>query len=576
MPKKGGVFAFEGPDGVGKTTLISAVEQILARARDDIIVLSFPGSTPGTLGAHVYEIHHSPRQHSIRNLVPDALQVLHVAAHIDTIESVIRPHIEGGGVALLDRYWWSTWVYGRLNGVPARALTRMISLEKMYWRDLEPHAIFLVTRPSSEISPIDRALFIQRTQEYQVLASRESLRSRVIHLENFDEPCKVGAVAGEVIRQFLSSTDPSRLGGHIGPPKTATPGGPQIPLSYDHSDCQPPPSMNDGSRALIWAKPTLPKPTSVFDTYWRFAAERQEIFFRRFHGVPMPWTEDPILRRYKFTNAYRASDRVSQYLIRNVIYAGDQNPRELFFRIVLFKLFNRIGTWARVVELVGNPCIREFEISRYDQALTTISQSGEPVYSGAYIMPSGGADWREARKHRMHLKLIEYLLSQDLPDRVAAARTMQEAFELLKNVPTFGDFLAYQYVTDLNYSTALDFSESDFVMPGPGARDGIRKCFSSLGSLTEADIIRFVCEHQEHEFRVRGITFKSLWGRPLQLIDCQNLFCELDKYAREYHPDVRGKSGRTRIKQQFRPTEGALPYWYPPKWGLNDRISAGS
>ena len=69
----------------------------------------------------------------------------------------------------------------------------------------------------------------------------------------------------------------------------------------------------------------------------------------------MPWTEDPILRRYKFTNAYRASDRVSQYLIRNVIYAGDQNPRELFLRILIFKLFNRIETWERLVAAVGRP-----------------------------------------------------------------------------------------------------------------------------------------------------------------------------------------------------------------------------
>ena len=75
------------------------------------------------------------------------------------------------------------------------------------------------------------------------------------------------------------------------------------------------------------------RPTEVYDTYWRFAYERQEIFFRRNEGLPPPWTEDPIFMRYKFTNAYRASDRVSQYLIKHVIYRGDQSPEELFFRI---------------------------------------------------------------------------------------------------------------------------------------------------------------------------------------------------------------------------------------------------
>src|SRR5262245_7513549 len=80
------------------------------------------------------------------------------------------------------------------------------------------------------------------------------------------------------------------------------------------------------------------EPTAVYDAYWRFAAERQEIFFARATGRPAPWTEDEILAQYKFTNAYRASDRVSQYLIRNVIYRPDLpvTAEETFFRVLLF------------------------------------------------------------------------------------------------------------------------------------------------------------------------------------------------------------------------------------------------
>ena len=87
------------------------------------------------------------------------------------------------------------------------------------------------------------------------------------------------------------------------------------------------------------------KPTVVFTTYWQFAAKRQELFFRRLRNPAPPWTSDPVLKEYKFTNAYRAADRVSQFLIRHVIYAGDPAPEEVFFRILLFKLFNRIDTW---------------------------------------------------------------------------------------------------------------------------------------------------------------------------------------------------------------------------------------
>jgi hypothetical protein len=135
-----------------------------------------------------------------------------------------------------------------------------------------------------------------------------------------------------------------------------------------------------------------------------------------------------------------------------------------------------------------------------------------------------------------------------------------------------GNFLAYQFITDLNYSQLTDYSEMEFVVPGPGARDGIRKCFGSLREFSEADIIRLVAEAQEIEFERLELRFRSLWGRPLQLIDCQSLFCEIDKYARVAHPEFAGHSGRTRIKQTFHPKRCPIDYQYPPKWGLNEKI----
>jgi len=75
----------------------------------------------------------------------------------------------------------------------------------------------------------------------------------------------------------------------------------------------------------------------------------------------------------------------------------------------------------------------------------------------------------------------------------------------------------------------------DFVVPGPGAKDGIRKCFRDTGHLTEADIIRLMADVHEEQFARLGLRFRSLWGRRLQLIDCQNLFCEVSKYARCVH-----------------------------------------
>ncbi|MDF5717374.1 MAG: putative DNA base hypermodification protein [Rhizonema sp. NSF051] len=97
-------------------------------------------------------------------------------------------------------------------------------------------------------------------------------------------------------------------------------------------------------------------------------------------------------------------------------------------------------------------------------------------------------------------------------------------------------------------------------MPGPGALDGIRKCFLELGSLKEAEIIQFMADNQEAEFERLGLNFQSLWGRRLQLIDCQNLFCEVDKYARIKHPEISGISGRNRIKQKYSSSVNPISY----------------
>lgn len=318
------------------------------------------------------------------------------------------------------------------------------------------------------------------------------------------------------------------------------------------------------------------KISPVYDTYWKFAVERQNVFMRRLSNESSPWTKDPILLAHKFTNAYRASDRVSQYLIRNVIYRDDlpRGIEEIFFRIMLFKLFNKIETWELLEKEFGVILYKDYKFKLYDKILSRAKSSGARIYSAAYIMPPGGSAFGCELKHQNHLRLIEYMMSANVPQKISDAGKMQSAFSLLRDCPTLGDFLAYQFVTDINYSEITNFSEMDFVVPGPGAKDGIRKCFLDSAGLNEAELIRFMVDNQEDEFERLNLDFKSLWGRRLQLIDCQNLFCEVDKYARVAHPDISGISGRTRIKQKFSPTgKPAIP-WYPPKWGINEAIAS--
>jgi hypothetical protein len=187
-------------------------------------------------------------------------------------------------------------------------------------------------------------------------------------------------------------------------------------------------------------------------------------------------------------------------------------------------------------------------------------------------MASGSTVFGYKKKHSNHLRIIEKMMKENVPNKVVDSKSMQSVFELLRSYPTIGDFLAYQYAIDVNYSKLTNFSEMSFVVPGPGAFDGIRKCFADLGGLTEIEIIKLMAEKQSEEFKRFGIDFKDLWGRPMQLIDCQNVFCEIGKYARVKFPDVKGESGRVRIKQTYKPKDDGIQFWYPPKWGINEKV----
>jgi thymidylate kinase len=547
----GALVVFEGPDGTGKTSLAAWTKSHLETLNTHCDLHSFPGRNEGTLGKHIYDLHHNSSSYGVRSIHPASLQLMHVASHIDILRSTIQPAIDSGRTVVLDRFWWSTRVYGHTAGVSNAILDAILNVEQLYLQNLKPSVLFLVGRREPLRSEqLDTWEILSAT--YRQLAIRERGKYPIVHLNNdksFDDTTKLICSA---LAKYL-------------------PG--KIRLATTTSKKKTNSSVQGNQRASRVMSLSPAQPTVVYDTYWRFACERQSIFFKKFRGGEHSWTSDSILRTYKFTNAYRASDRTSQYMIRHVAYAGETTVEEVVFRILLFKIFNKIETWQLLSsKLGGSISSKDFSYNRYDAILSSAMDRGQRIYSAAYIMPTGTKTVRESKKHRMHLKLLESMLKGDLPRRLQDSPSMGKAFELLRSFPSIGDFLAYQYITDINYSNVTNFSESEFVVAGPGARDGIRKCFSNLGGLTENEIIKVVAERQNQEFERLGLDFQTLWGRPLQLIDCQNLFCEVDKYARVKHPEVKGISGRARIKQMYHQNVEPIMLWYPPKWGLNAQI----
>ncbi len=310
----------------------------------------------------------------------------------------------------------------------------------------------------------------------------------------------------------------------------------------------------------------------VYETYWQFAANRQEIFFNRLKGNAPPWTSDPILNTYKFCNTYRASDRVSQYLIRNVIYSGDQDAQEVILRTLLFKLFNKIETWEYLVSKLGAVSTKNFDFELYSSLLNEYRAADGVIYHNAYMSCATKAFGYDL-KHMNHLALVEKMIFKDhLASRITSAKSFAQVFKTLREYELIGDFMAYQLATDINYSEATNSDENDFTVVGPGSQRGIHKCFSDLQGKDYTYVIKWMQENQEREFTRLGLKFQSLWGRPLKLIDSQGLFCETDKYCRVAFPEI--KSNRKKIKAHFKPKSALIQYFYPPKWGINESAQA--
>lgn len=132
------LIILEGADGTGKTTLA----ELLARNINNAEYYAFPGREPGTLGEQIYRLHHSDVP-----MCQESLQLLHITAHINALRMRIIPWLVAGKTVVMDRFYWSTYVYGMVYGVPPSFLNEIINLERQFWADwVVDSCLFLMHR----------------------------------------------------------------------------------------------------------------------------------------------------------------------------------------------------------------------------------------------------------------------------------------------------------------------------------------------------------------------------------------------------------------------------------------------
>jgi hypothetical protein len=323
----------------------------------------------------------------------------------------------------------------------------------------------------------------------------------------------------------------------------------------------------------------------AFRKYWKFTQARQDVFYRRFKDPdhPGPWTFDQILKKHKFCNAFRVADRYSQYLVRK-LYEPGLSANDKIFRAIVFRIFNLPATFDALDEEFGVR-LDTFNEDAWRDFLGARRADGKKLFGGAFMLAATkvfGYDY----KHENYVALLASMIDRgpvtdvkmSLIDNIQACPgNLEWPYRELIKFPLIGKFMAYQIAIDIAYSDArVDFDESQFVVAGPGAERGVDKCFESRSGLNYEQVIMWVCERQDELAQDFGVNPDRLrlWGRKLQPIDIQNLFCETDKYLRVAMPEL--ASNRKQIKGVHRRNPEPIDYFFPPRWGINENVRSSS
>ncbi len=276
--------------------------------------------------------------------------------------------------------------------------------------------------------------------------------------------------------------------------------------------------------------------------FWDFVTERQNVWHRRFAlKEKPPWTDDPIIGKNRFTNVYRRLDPGTVYA--ESIIKTPASRQDRLFNLLLYRLIGKKETHAAL----GFQQVASFSPEHLMETLRAIAERGDAPFTGAYMV-SGYAQMGGADKPENVARLFADIqrIMPRISERLLSARTMEDAFGVLRSIPGFGDFLAYQVLVDATYDVdgkrLLDIDPESWAKAGPGAKRGIRILVPDAKTADELDIMKALRDMQVKLLVPRKFPFKGDGSpEPLSLSDIQNCLCEYRKYVKIGEGTGRGR-----------------------------------
>jgi hypothetical protein len=270
-------------------------------------------------------------------------------------------------------------------------------------------------------------------------------------------------------------------------------------------------------------------------SFLEFILERHRIYERRKAGQPAPWTDDPILRKYRFCNIYRENDPVTVWITNNLFEPLKDSPH-LVTAMAAARLINKPETLA----VIKNRIIERGWDTGCEEDIRSLAAQGKAITNAAYMVTTPEGMDKAAG--------ISFMVNSIHEAKIEKTSTLAElAAELMKH-PRIGTFIAAQIVCDCSYAPRF-IGCSDwwsFALSGPGSRRGLNYVYGRPfdAPWEEADWhkhLRELASPINQALEKAG--FPKTHAR-----NHQNAACEFNKYAR-------AKLGVAEPKQLYRQPE---------------------
>lgn len=276
------------------------------------------------------------------------------------------------------------------------------------------------------------------------------------------------------------------------------------------------------------------KITADIDGLFAFINRRHRIYIRKERGDPWPWTRDPILQKYRFTNVYRQLDRVTKEYRRLVAdrYTDPWDKTkaaELLAETIAFRLPNWPPTYKRLRPVRGN----RWDEGEAKRILTEAQQAGEKIFTGAYIVSN-----MKSTQPKIDL-VCEAItaarkLAPGLVKLIRAERTLENATAVIaEHVPMCAAFTAYEVVCDLRWTPLLSKAADiwTWANPGPGATRGLNHIHGRKMT-AKPSTSQLIAEMQDllKESKRPGRLGNHM--QPLEMRDVEHSLCEFAKHLR--------------------------------------------